>query len=225
MTVRETAATGFSFFPHECQPGARHAQAFLMKKFRLANSGCLNEFSSLSGGGWSWHKYGKAIDLGAWWHDWEDKVDGDACFAYVLAHASAFGLQQMIWGDKIVDIKDGYRIRRYTRSDHYNHIHIAMSYNASQRFQPPDDNVTPHYPPEYLEDNLITMLRGDQQPHIFRVGDRKTWAQSQFHVDQLLAPQPPIARLATIAQATVDSILYEVGTLKPNGQKAVEGDH
>lgn len=226
MTRRETAATGFSHFPHECQPGSRRAQSFLMKKFRLANSGCLNEYSSLSNGGWSWHKYGKAIDLGAWWHDAEDKADGDACFSYVLAHANDFGLQQMIWGNKIVDIRDGYKVRRYTRSDHYNHLHIALSYDASQRFQPPvDDDVIPHYPPEYKDDPMLTLLRGDQQPHVFRVSDRKTWLLREFHVDSLLAPQPPIARLATVPQATMDSILYEVGTKKPDGTIAKEGDH
>lgn len=144
MTVRETAATGFSSFPHSCQPGCRRALTWMIAEFSLANSGCLSETSQLSGGGWSWHKYGKAIDLGCWWYDDGDKADGDRAWNYVLTHAGDYGLQQMIWGDRIVDIRDGYKVRRYPGRDHYNHIHIAFSYAASQNWQiPTEDDLTP----------------------------------------------------------------------------------
>lgn len=158
MVVRETAATGFARFPHECQPGSHRAQTWLIKEFNLSFSGCLNETSQLTSGAWSWHKYGKAMDLGCWWYDSNDKADGDACFAYVLSHAGDFGLQQMIWGNKIVDVRDGYKVRFYSGLDHYNHIHIAMGYAASQNWQPPSATIPAPQP----EVEMFRVIKGDQ---------------------------------------------------------------
>lgn len=154
MVVRETAATGFSSFPHSCQAGTHRAQEWVIDEFHLAFSGCLNETSQLTSGAWSWHKYGKAMDLGCWYYDANDRADGDRAFAYILQHAEAFGLQQMIWGPTIVDIRDGYKIRHYSGSDHYNHIHVAMSYEASQHWQPPTT-------PVIQEDEMFRVIKGD----------------------------------------------------------------
>lgn len=163
MTVRETAATGFSFFPHSCQPGCRRALTWMIAEFSLASAGCFNPDSELSGGGWSWHKYGKAIDLGCWWYDAEDKADGDRAWDYVMAHKEDYGLQQMIWGSDIVDIKDGYKVRRYRGKDHYDHIHIAFSYAASQNWMP--DGSIP-LPPEDDDMKRIIYWRGGPEIYL-----------------------------------------------------------
>lgn len=158
MTVRETAATGFRRFPHSCQPGTRRALDWSVREFNLAVSGCLSETSQLSSGAWSWHKYGKAYDVGCWWYDANDKANGDRLFAYVLSHAGDFGLQQMIWGNKIVDIRDGYKVRFYSGMDHYNHLHIAMSYFASQNWQPPNTTI----PSPEVETEMFRLLKGSK---------------------------------------------------------------
>lgn len=151
MTVREQAATGFDHFPHVCQPGTTRFLHWGIETFHLANSGCLSETSQLDSGAWSWHKYGKAADFGCWWFDPTDHGDGDRLWNWVIANREALGLQQMIWGNRIVDVRDGYVQRYYDGNDHYNHIHVAIGYNASQNWQPPG---TP-YPPE-MEDVLTT---------------------------------------------------------------------
>lgn len=138
MTTREKANSFFATRPHRCQSGCLRASAFLRKKFWLADAGCYNPDSNLDSGEPSWHVYGKAIDLGCWWFDPSDKADGDKCWQYVLDHKEAFGLQQMIWGSKIVDVRDGYRVRRYNGGDHFNHIHIAFSYGASLNWRIPE---------------------------------------------------------------------------------------
>lgn len=137
MTNRETAAYGFASFPHKCQPGTARALAWTMEFFDVASDGCLNEDSHLSGGGWSWHKYGKAYDVAIDWYNKDAAKKGELIFSFVLANAELWGLQQMIAGHKIVDIRDGYKVREYKPDDHMNHVHIAMSYAASLRWQAP----------------------------------------------------------------------------------------
>lgn len=189
MTVRETAATGFASFPHACQSGCKRALAYLMQTYHLANSGCLSETSTLSGGGWSWHKYGKAIDLGCDWHDRVgagDKDDGDSCFNYVLSHREDFGLQQMIWGDKIVDVRDGYKVRMYAHSDHYNHIHIAFSYAASLNWRAPqEDDLTPEQATQ-LQYIFNVLKAGNQDVNV--ISDIHNYSKATFERVQKKLP-------------------------------------
>lgn len=152
MPTKETAATGFDSFPHSCQPGSLRLLNWAVPTFGLASAGCLGEDSQLTSGAWSWHKYGKAVDLGCWWYDPTDHGDGDRFWNWVIHNAELLGLQQMIWGNRIANNENGVIvIRYYTRFDHYNHIHVAIGIDASQNWQPPG---TP-YPPE-VEDVLTT---------------------------------------------------------------------
>lgn len=144
MTVpNEEAWTGFSSFPHLCQQGTREFLHWGIEAFNLANSGCFNPDSELSSGEPSWHAYGKAADFGCWWWDPTDHGDGDRLWNWCLEHKEEIGLQQMIWGNRIVDVRDGHRVRYYSGSDHYNHIHVAMSFRASQDWRPPGLPYTP----------------------------------------------------------------------------------
>lgn len=118
-----------------CQAGSSSLLRYLMTKFGLANSGCRNPTSLLSSGAPSWHVYGKAIDLGCWWFHPDDKPDGDACWHWLIQHREELWLQQAIWGNRIFDVS--YGERNYYRSDHYNHIHVALGAGPARNWRPP----------------------------------------------------------------------------------------
>lgn len=131
----ERASTGFSAFPHRCQPGAVRFNDFAAANFGGSPGGCLSETSKLSSGAWSWHKYGKAIDRMYNLYDPAQYAKGKALADYAVANRSALGTQQVIVGQDIWDIEYGWR--KYWHLDHMNHVHIAIGYLASQQWFPP----------------------------------------------------------------------------------------
>lgn len=147
MTTIERASTGFSSFPHKCQPGTARLQAYVSSLFSLPAWGCLGEGSQLTSGAWSWHKYGKAIDTGANWYDDNQQRRGNALFDWAVQNREALNLQQAIFGNRIYDIEYGERI--YHRNDHTNHVHIAIGYHPSQNWTPPGGPYPPTTPGDY----------------------------------------------------------------------------
>lgn len=159
----EQANTGFgNRFPSGCQPGALRFLHWAVATFHLAVAGCFSPVSKLTSGRWSWHKYGKAVDLGANWWSERDRRDGQAFWDWALAHADELGLQQMIWGNMIWDVSFGWRI--YHGRDHYNHIHLAMSYPASQNWRPP--TTTPAPPADTRKRASMFILRDQDTPGV-----------------------------------------------------------
>lgn len=141
MTTIERANTGFSSFPHKCQPGTARLQQYVSALFNLPAWGCLSETSQLTSGAWSWHKYGKAIDTGCNWYDSTQQRRGNALFDWAVAHREALNLQQTIFGNRIWDVEYGERI--YHRDDHTNHVHIAIGYHPSQNWTAPGGTLPP----------------------------------------------------------------------------------
>lgn len=143
MSTRETANPIPS---GHCQPGARNLQVFAMRTFGLADLGCYNPNSHLSGGGPSWHVHGEAIDLGCNWNDPTARGRGNAWFAWLVAHREELNLQQAIWGNTIYDVS--YGLRAYTHHDHENHIHAALGHAAAANWhEGANVPITPPKPP------------------------------------------------------------------------------
>lgn len=138
MPTREQANTGVAQMAnsHTCQPGSLRLLNFLMATFHVGNDGCFNPLSKLSSGSPSWHVWGKAIDAAANWNDPTQRARGDAVWNWVLANRDALNLQQMIWGTRIWDVS--YQAEHhYGGGDHFNHVHIALGFAASQHWYPP----------------------------------------------------------------------------------------
>lgn len=163
MGTIEQANTGFSHKPSSCQPGCIRLQQFLIATFGATNSGCYSVNSVLTSGRPSWHQYGKAIDMGANWNDPAGRARGDRVFDWVLLHANELNLQQMIWGNRIWDVSYG-GVRAYHRDDHFNHVHIAIGYAASQNWQ---SGAPGPAPPPSPPKGWLDMLTDEQQAQLY----------------------------------------------------------
>lgn len=200
------------------RPGMVRMADWLMARYQGGSLGIYNP-ASKAGGGPSLHADGRAFDLALNVNDSGERARGDAAMHYLVDHADAFGLQELLWRGHIWSYQrraEGIRFGTQ-QAEHMNHVHIGIDRPTADTWtatRAPADPIPAQSPPTQ-EDDMGALINSPK-----KYGD--TWFVADCIFARPLRSYDEAERLAGTNR--IPNIRNAQGKLYPKPVPAAEID-